>query len=125
MLADDDVGADVGAAADAGGGSDDGGGVDAGFVAWSGVEELDGTGPGEIGVGGAEGGGFERGEAGFDDEGGGLGGVGLRGVLGVGDEGEGGGAGGFDARDSVDGALGCGLEGIALGCNQIGSEMLC
>ncbi len=64
------------------------------------------------------------GEAGFDDEGGGVGGAGLRGVLGVGDEGDGGGAGGFDAGNAVDRRLGGGLEGLALACNQFGFQML-
>ncbi len=55
MLVDKAVGADVGAFGYAGGAGDDGGFVDAGDVAGGFVEEFDGFGEGQVGVGGAEG----------------------------------------------------------------------
>ena len=124
VLADDDIGADVRAEADAGGVADDGGAMNARRVGGCGVEVLDGTGPREVGIGGAEGGCLGGGEAGLDDEGGGASGAGLRGVLGVGNKGEVSGAGGFDAGNSFDRELGCGFEGLALACNQFGFQML-
>ena len=88
VVADDSVCADVGAGADLRGGCDDGGGMDSGRVRGRLVEQFQGVGEGEVGVGDAEGGGGDLFERRLDQDGSGLRGAGERGVFGVGDEGE-------------------------------------
>ena len=113
VVADDDVRADVGFGADRRGGRDDGGGMDSGGVGWGLVEEFEGAGEGQIGIGDAQGCGGDITEGGFDQDGGGLGGAGQRRVLGVGDEGELAGTGVFEAGGGGDFGVGIAVEGCA------------
>ncbi len=82
VVHDDGVGADMRVGANLCGGGYDGCWVNAGGVGRGCIEELDGSGKGEVGIRDAESGGGDLGEVGFDYDGGGLGGAGQGDVLG-------------------------------------------
>ncbi len=113
VVADDDVGADVGFRADGRGGRDDGGGMDSRRISRSLVEEFQRACEGQIGIGDAQGCGGDLAEAGLDQDGGGLRGAGKRSVLGVGDEGDLAGAGLFDSGGGGDLGVGIAVQGCA------------
>ena len=102
VIGDDSVGANVGVGAYFGGGSNGGCGVDSGRVGGRTVEDFDGAGEGEVGVGQAERGGGDLGESAFYKDGSGLSGVREFCVARVRDEGYVSGSGLLDAGDSCD-----------------------
>ncbi len=82
------------------------------------IEQIEGAGEGEIGVGDPKGGGGHGFEGGLYENRGGLGGAGESDVPGVGDEGKLAGAGVFESSGGGDFKVGVALEG----CSQMRGE---